>query len=281
MAERFAEARAKINWALAVTGRRADGYHALDMLMQEISLCDEVYAEPSDRLELRVDGSDLPADESNLVLRAAMALREAAGCTAGARLRLVKRVPSQAGLGGGSADCAAVLRLLNGLWGLGLGDAELERIGLRLGADVPFCLRGGLCRVGGIGEELTPIWPAPQAHLVVVKPDGGVPTGAAFRLWDEGLRKNSVISLDNAQKALSNGDWDALGACAGNDLQPAAERIVPEIALAVARLRAEGALFAAMSGSGSAVFGVFPSAEEAKRAAGRIGRGAVCARTVA
>ena len=280
MGEVLVRAHAKINWALAVTGQRGDGYHTLDMLMQEISLCDDLRAEEADSLELRIEGSDLPADDSNLVLRAARALRERTDCPKGARMTLRKRIPSEAGLGGGSADCAAALRLLNGMWGLGLSGAELERIGVRLGADVPFCLRGGLCRVRGIGEELEPIEPRPRAHLVLVKPENGVPTREAFRLFDEGFRKNFAVSLDSAQKALSNGDWDALSGCAGNDLEPAAVSLVPEVAGCLARLRSEGARFAAMSGSGSAVFGVFASEEEASLAARRVGPGALTAGTL-
>ena len=150
-------AYAKINWALDTVGLRDDGYHLLDTIMQSISLHDDITIEPDSRLFLSVaDAPHVPCDESNLILRAAEALRRHTGTAAGARITLRKRIPVGAGLGGGSTDAAAVLRALNDMWGLGLPEETLYEIGLSLGADVPFCLHGGLCRAQGIGEILTP-----------------------------------------------------------------------------------------------------------------------------
>ena len=140
------QARAKINWTLDVVGVLPNGYHDLDMLMQSVTLCDQMTMEDADALTLsvRMGGGYVPADESNLVLRAARALQAHTGCTKGAAITLRKYIPVAAGMGGGSSDAAAALKGLNVLWGLGLSDDTLEEIGLTVGADVPFCIRGGL-----------------------------------------------------------------------------------------------------------------------------------------
>ena len=156
------QARAKINWTLNVTGKREDGYHLLDMLMQPIALHDTLYIEAADGLTLTVECADgLSAGDDNLVLRAARALQAIGGISRGASMRLIKRIPMGAGLGGGSADAAAALKGLNKLWGIGLDLPALCRIGERLGADIPFCLHDAPRRAQGIGENLTPIESGP------------------------------------------------------------------------------------------------------------------------
>ena len=147
-------ANAKINWTLDTVGVRADGYHLLDMLMQSISLHDTLTLEPAEDVTFSADGATrVPQDEGNLALRAALALRRHAGTAQGAMIHLHKRIPSGAGLGGGSADAAAVLHGLNALWELNLPMETLRQIGLTLGADVPFCLMGGLAHVRGIDSS--------------------------------------------------------------------------------------------------------------------------------
>ena len=136
-------AHAKINWSLAICGERPDGYHDLDMLMQPIALCDEITFETAKWITLTVQGRRLPNDGRNLIVRAAAALNDALGLRMGARITLKKCIPSRAGLGGGSADCAAALVALNRMWNLRLPMHTLMAIGLKLGADVPFCLQNG------------------------------------------------------------------------------------------------------------------------------------------
>lgn len=264
-------ARAKINWAIRITGILENGYHELDMLMQETSLADRLFAEEAPGLDLRIEGCDIPADDTNLVLRAARALIERTGEPRGAKLLLRKRIPHQSGLGGGSADCAAALRLLRRLWGLAVSDEDLLAIGAKLGADVPFCLKGGLCRAGGVGEKLAALPKGEPIPLLIAKPDKGVSTPEAFRLWDEGVRGEREIDVERALRALENRDWDAMRLCAGNDLERAATKLVPEISEYLEALRKSGALYAAMTGSGSAVFGVYPTIGAAESAAGKIG----------
>ena len=150
-------ARAKINWTLDITGRRADGYHLMDMLMQSVTLADEITLEKTTDgiITLTTGGTPLLlADEHHLALRAARALQKATSCPLGARIHVEKHIPVGAGMGGGSSDAAGVLVGLNRLWETGLTRAELEDVGLTLGADVPFCIRGGLTRTRGIGEAM-------------------------------------------------------------------------------------------------------------------------------
>ena len=269
-------AHAKINWSLNITGLRADGYHLLDMLMQTIDLHDTLEIEPAVGLSLTVD--DTPAGAENLVLRAAMALNRHAGTRRGARMALIKRIPARAGLGGGSADCATALRALNGLWGLGLSEVELLEIGLSLGADVPFCLTGGLARVRGIGEDILPVPQAPSIPLVLVVPGGGLSTGAVFSLWDRGGYPE--VRLDNAALAgaVTAGRLDEVDRLCANALTAPAVSLMPEIGSLIERMRALGAGAAFMTGSGSAVVGAFAD-DDAARCAARALPGALLART--
>ncbi len=172
------QARAKINWTLDVVGTLPNGYHDLDMLMQSVTLCDQMTMEEAPQLTLyvRAQGrSFVPADGNNLVLKAAAALQAATGCTRGARITLKKYIPVAAGMGGGSSDAAAALVGLNRLWGLGLSPDKLEEIGLTVGADVPFCIRGGLQRAKGVGEKLTPLAMKKPLYLVAFQPCRGYP----------------------------------------------------------------------------------------------------------
>ena len=272
------QARAKINWTLDVVGRRADGYHLLDMLMQPLSLCDTLLIEPAEGLSLQIEGMDgLSAAEDNLILRAAKALREAAGVTVGASIRLTKRIPMGAGLGGGSADCAAALKGLNDFWQLGFDLEKLCVIGVCLGADVPFCLHDAPRRAQGIGEILSPI----QSHvfpLVLVQPCKALSTKEVFSAYHQ----SAIVPPDTekATLALAASDLRALKACAGNVLESASISLRPQIAEAKEALYENGAAFAQMTGSGSVVFGAFETDEAADRAFHSLkSRYPVCIRT--
>ena len=263
-------ARAKINWTLDVLGKRPDGYHELDMLLQSVTLQDTLTMEPAAELSLETRGwPRVRVDERNLVLRAARALGEAAGVSQGARITLEKRIPMGAGMGGGSADAAAALVGLNRLWGLHLADGELERIGLSIGADVPFCVRGGLQRAGGVGEILRPIEAPRVLYLVAVQPCRGLSTKDVFAaLRADALDPAHRPDNDAAQAALQSGDLRGFTQALGNELEPVAAALRPEINECVARIAATGALKAQMTGSGSAVFGVYLTARDARVALG-------------
>ena len=259
-------AYAKINWSLDTVGVREDGYHLLDMVMQSVSLHDTLTIEPAAEFSLTADGAvRVPLNADNLALRAALALRERAGIGAAAAIRLHKRIPSGAGLGGGSSDAAAVLRALNRLWGLDYPLDDLCEIGLRLGADIPYCLRGGLCRVQGIGEVLSPLPVRRVYHLVIVQPCRGLSTRQVFTALGaaQSLRRPDTPQV---ALALETGDLTRLAAAMGNTLQEVSVPLRPQIRQAVSLLKGHGARAAQMTGSGSAVFGVFSGPEAARTA---------------
>jgi 4-diphosphocytidyl-2-C-methyl-D-erythritol kinase len=254
----MARARGKINWAIDITGRAENGYHALDMLVQSISLSNQLFFSPAGEVCLWADG--IPIDDpSFLALKAAHMLREITGCKSGAAITLQRNIPDRAGLGGGSADCAAVLLSLNALWGLGLSTEELLALGARLGSDVPFCLVGGLMRVGGFGETLAPVKSTLSPHILVIMPDEGLPTEEVYRRYDM-CGGDAPASVDKALGALLTGDYAALSEFSGNALRRAAQQLSPVIVQAINALKRHGALYAQMTGSGSAVYGVFEDA---------------------
>lgn len=272
-------AHAKINWALDVLEKRADGFHELDMLITSIALHDELVFEEADGLTLTVNGRPLPVGRRNLVIRAAEALTRRAGRKLGARIRLTKRIPVRAGLGGGSADCAATLRALNRLWRLGLTAHELMEIGATLGSDVPVCLGLGLARVRGAGEQLMRLETRLRVPLLILHPGMGLSTPQVFRQWDEEGRLPLGLDLSGAQAALVRGDFEAFERLTGNALEASAISLMPEVQAAKEQLLAAGARFAQMSGSGSAVYGVFGDRQSARAAKAQLGRRAILTET--
>lgn len=263
-------AYAKINWSLAICGERPDGYHELDMLMQRIELSDELSFEHARWLTLTSGGRCVPAGGNNLVLRAANALNDALGTRFGARITLKKNIPSRAGLGGGSADCAAALLALNRLWNLRLPLRTLMRIGEKLGADVPYCLNSGLCRVRGIGEIVESCAASPVLHLAMVTPGGGLSTPAVFQAWNSGGYPMSRLDGEALAAALNAGELETAQRLSRNDLEAPAIALMPQIGEALERFRGMGARFVRMTGSGSTVFAVFDSEDAARAAAAQI-----------
>ena len=256
-------AYAKINWSLDITGIREDGYHLMDMVMQPVSLFDEITLSPAENISITTGGRpSVRADETNLAFRAAAALRKETGCNRGIKIHVEKSIPVGAGLGGGSSDAAAVLFGLNRLWNLGLSSSELEAIGLTVGADVPFCLRGGLVRTRGIGEDMVSYPDEHHFWLLVIQPCRGLSTKEIFQAYES---SDNMMHPDTQAvlSALSEGNLDHLESAAYNVLEPVSSRMCPEIGHAVETLRLSHAAFACMTGSGSAVFGVFRNREAA------------------
>jgi 4-diphosphocytidyl-2-C-methyl-D-erythritol kinase len=253
------KAHAKLNWYLDITGKRADGYHLLDMLNQRLALHDTLTFEPGDALSLTIAGNDnLPTDNDNLVLCAAHALAQHAACGKGAHIHLIKRIPSGAGLGGGSADAAATLLALNQLWQLDMSLCELQALGESLGADIPYCLAGGLKRVQGIGEQIEPVSVSvPSYNLLILQPAVSLATRDVFQAFQQ--KKDTELSwtAEEMLEALRIGNLATLRNGQGNRLQQAASRRTPQITQAITDLYQYGATFAQMTGSGSAVYGVF------------------------
>jgi 4-diphosphocytidyl-2-C-methyl-D-erythritol kinase len=261
---------AKVNYALEVRGLRPDRYHKISTVLQSISLADEVEIDRAQRgFELVVEpkGVEVGPPEENTVYKAWIRLTERIGDALPVRIRLRKQIPAGAGLGGGSADAAAALVGLNELFGLDLVEAELREVGLRIGADVPFCLTGGTALGEGIGEILDTLPPPPPHYLVVAKPDAGAETARIYRAYDEQRPEEGAPSVAPVVEALRAGDLTALARSLGNDLAPATKSFVPEVWALEKELRNSGSPGVAMSGSGTAVFGMFASEAEARAAA--------------
>ena len=263
-------AQAKINWSLSICGDLPGGYHALDMLMQSLELSDILTFEPSRWLTLDIDGQRLPTGDRNLVIRAANALNDTMGKRMGARITLKKNIPARAGLGGGSADCAATLLALNRLWNLNLPLRTLQQIGLKLGADVPFCLQKGLCRAQGVGEILTSMENAPSIPLAMITPGGGLSTPAVFKAWNDGGFPMTPVDTPALAEAITQGDFARAQQLSHNDLEAPAISLMPEIGELIERFRSLGAAFVRMTGSGSTVFAVFESDEDARATAAAV-----------
>ncbi len=265
-------APAKLNLGLHVLRRRPDGFHDLDTVFLPIGWSDRLAAAAAESLTLETSDPRLPTDDGNLVVRAARALRQRTGAERGARLHLEKRVPYGAGLGGGSSDAAAALRLLADLWGLSVSEADLHALALDLGSDVPFFLLNAPARATGRGEHLELLLRADGAPyrcpfwIVVAVPPVHVGTAEAYGL----VTPNDRDRPDLTAAVLSNdlGRWRAEIV---NDFQAPVERAHPGIGAARRALVDAGAGYASLSGSGSAVFGAFEDEEDARRAAEALG----------
>ena len=250
---------AKVNYALEVRGLRGDGYHEISSVLQSVSLADELEIERSRggfELSFEPEGVEIGPVEENTVYKAWALLWETSGHELPTRIRLHKKIPAGAGLGGGSADAAAVLVGMNELFDLGLDAEQLRTIGARIGADVPFCLSGGTALAQGVGAILTPL-PAPPAHrLLIAKPERGADTGGIYRAYDE-RDSGGIASADQVVAALRSGNLTELAGALGNDLEPVTTGLVPEVAALKREMLRAGALGAAMTGTGTAIYGIF------------------------
>jgi 4-diphosphocytidyl-2-C-methyl-D-erythritol kinase len=266
---------AKINVTLRVLGIRHDGYHELRTVLQSVALHDRLLFEPTRRaFEIVADHPSCPIDRTNLVWRAAVLVWRAAGHRGvphGVRVTINKRIPIQAGLGGGSSDAAAALRVLSSWWQPDIELGRLRRLASALGADVPFFLEGGAALGVERGDRLFALADAPPAWVVLAQPDFGVSTAAAYTWFDEGIPAAKDNPSRRRQLSRPSGPYED----GGNDLQPPVEARHPAIARLSSALHRHGARWAAMSGSGSAVFGLFDAEQSAKRAADLV-RGPRC-----
>lgn len=264
------EAPAKINLFLHVTGRRPDGYHLLESLVAFAGVHDRIEVRAGKGLSLEIEGpfaAALDAGGENLAVKAARALAGEAGIPPDARIRLHKALPVAAGIGGGSADAAAALRALSALWRVSVPAERLGALALALGADVPVCLSGRSGIVRGIGERIAPAPVLPEAPMVLVNPAVPLPTAGVFAAREGPF--SAPASFDTAPA-----DATALAAALSetrNDLAPPARRLCPAIDTVLHAIRsAPSCLMARLSGSGPTCFGLFPTEEAAREAAGRI-----------
>lgn len=258
--EMMLTANAKVNLYLDITGIRADGYHLLETVMQSVDLCDVVTVSlGGEGIRVECSNPEIPSGEGNICHKAAERFARALGKPLSVGIRVEKRIPHGAGMGGGSADAAAVITALNAMCGNPLDDEDLLRLGAEVGADVPFCLRGGTKVCRGIGDEMTEIEPFPERVFLVVKPDFACDTRGGYARYDKapipkcGKMSEFVKSGERFPKMMYNAFQTLY-----NDEQ------INGIAQ---RLNDSGAEGAILTGSGSAVFGVFPSEQSARAAA--------------
>jgi 4-diphosphocytidyl-2-C-methyl-D-erythritol kinase len=267
-------APAKLNLYLAAGAPRADGFHDVTTVLVALDLGDIVTIEPAGRLSLACEPDVGVPEHENLAWKAALAMGEALGRPADFAIAVAKRVPAGAGLGGGSADAAAVIAAVAATWGVPRDDARLDVVAVELGADVLFCLRGGCALYGGRGDEFVRRLELPRAHFAIACGAAPVATAEAYALLDR-LGREPALGLGRVEAALAEHDAVALGEALYNNMTPAALLLAPEVGEALAFMaEADACLGSAVCGSGSAVFGVFADARGAEAAAaGARGRG--------
>lgn len=269
--ELILKAYGKINLGLDVVRRLENGYHQVRMIMQSVELADTVTMRrlSEDRIVLKTDKPGLPCDERNLAYKAASLMKEQFSLSGGVEIMLEKRIPVAAGMAGGSSDCAAVLKGMNELFGLGASFEELQKIGVKLGADAPYCLMGGCALSEGIGEVLTALPKPPACTLLLAKPNISVSTKYVY----ENLRLDELRhhpDIDGILQGIETGDLEKLCGKLENVLESVTGKEYPVIGKIEEAMKEEGALQALMSGSGPTVFGIFREREDAERAMERV-----------
>lgn len=257
----------KINLGLDVVRKLENGYHEVRMIMQTVSLADVVTLKKLERdsIVIKADAEGIPCDERNLAYKAAKLLKERCFIKEGVEIFLEKHIPAAAGMAGGSADCAAVLKGMNRLFGLGLTQEEMQREGVRLGADVPYCIMGGTALSEGIGERLTKLPAPPECLILLAKPDIAVSTKYVYeQIRPESLKRHPDI--DGMIRDIKNGELEKLCQKMENVLEGVTGKEYPVIGRIEDIMKEEGALQAVMSGSGPTVFGIFREREKAEAA---------------
>lgn len=265
------KALGKINLGLDVLGRRPNGYHDVRMVMQTVYLYDQILLEKTDKegISLKTNLFYLPVNENNLAYRAAKMLIDEFAIKEGVHISLEKHIPVAAGMAGGSSNAAAVLYGMNRLFQLGLTDQELMERGVKLGADVPYCIMRGTVLAEGIGEELTPLPAMPKCHVLLAKPPISVSTQKVYEKLDaQEVTKHPDI--DGILLGLQTGDLKKITSSMGNVLENVTITEYPQIESIKDVMKEEGALNAMMSGSGPTVFGIYDDKMLARRAAARI-----------
>lgn len=263
------KAMGKINLGLDVVRRREDGYHEVRMIMQTVHVYDklELTKRQDSAITIRTNLSDLPTDKNNLVYKAAKLLMDEFPSITGVDISLEKNIPVAAGMAGGSTDAAAVLIGVNQMFDLGLSQEDLMKRGVKIGADVPYCIMGGTALAEGIGEKLTRLPSAPQCYVLLAKPPVGVSTKYVYEnLHANDLKPEQHPNIDGQIRAIEQGDLYAMSAIMGNVLETVTIPACPVIADIKTFMKEHGAINAMMSGSGPTVFGLYDDEEKAKDA---------------
>lgn len=258
----------KINLSLDVIGRRENGYHDVSMVMQTVDLYDVISLNKlkgDGEIRLTANMNTLPLDETNIVYKAVKLVKEEYGLNTGVSVHIEKHLPIAAGMGGGSSDGAAALRGMNRLFELGLSNEKLEELGVRLGADVPFLIKGGIALAEGIGEKLTKLPDFPDCVLVIAKPDLGVSTKEVYEAFDS-LKEVNHPDVGKLVKSLGSAGLKEIVKLLGNVLEEVTAKKYEIIEVVKNLLIDNGAVFSMMTGSGPTVFGIFENEEQAKKA---------------
>ena len=261
------KAYAKVNLGLDVIRRREDGYHEVRMIMQTVGICDVLTFTRQERpgIVVTTDKEELPGDESNLIYKAARLVTETCSVREGIKIELQKRIPMAAGMAGGSTDAAAVFHGMNEMFGLGMDEDEMCALGVKIGADIPYCVRGGTALAEGFGEILTKLPDAPACVVLVAKPDIDVSTKYVYEnLHAESLEYHPDI--DGMRAAIEEGDLRGMAERMGNVLETVTVNAYPVIREIKEVMKKSGAWNALMSGSGPTVFGIFGEEEKARKA---------------
>lgn len=266
------KAYAKINLGLDVTGRLENGYHVVKMVMQTVGIYDVLTLKKiSEGIVVTTDNGELPTDDNNLIYKAARLMRETYNIAEGVSIHLEKNIPIAAGMAGGSTDAAGTFLGMNELFNIGATVQELQELGVKVGADVPYCIMGGTALAEGIGEILSPLPAPPECFLVVAKPDINVSTKYVYEHLDaEGVEKHPDI--DGMIEALRDGDLQGIVSRLGNVLENVTVKKHGIISTIKQCMIEQGALGSLMSGSGPTVFGIFTDAEYAQKAKAEIER---------
>ncbi len=259
-------AYAKINLGLDVVCRLENGYHEVRMIMQTVDICDKLtFTKKEAGIYLTVDNSEIPADENNLIYKAVRLMFDTYGLEGGVEIRLQKKIPVAAGMAGGSADAAAAFRGINELFQVGAPEARLQELGVKIGADVPYCIRGGTALSEGIGEILTPLPTPPECFVLVAKPELFVSTAFVYqKLQVDNLKGHPDI--DGMIEAIKAGSLYGITDRMENVLETVTVREYPIIDKIKRIMKENGALNALMSGSGPTVFGIFEQKEKIEKA---------------
>jgi 4-diphosphocytidyl-2-C-methyl-D-erythritol kinase len=262
------KAKAKINIGLDILGKFANGYHEVKMIMHTVNLADTLSFQKNNTGKATMCSSDktIPEDERNLIVKAANLFRNTYEVTEGVHIELEKRIPHAAGLGGGSADAATTLLALNELFQIHASQDELFKLGVKIGADVPFCIMGGTALAEGIGEKLTPIQPLPICTIVLVKPKISVSTAHVYQSFDLQEMKQHP-DIDGIIKALEKQNLHEICVRLGNVLETVTIQEFPKLKTYKEYMKKQGALGSLMSGSGPTIFGIFENRMDAERVA--------------
>lgn len=263
-------AYAKINLCLDVVGRLENGYHQVRMIMQTVGIYDTLsFERTTGEIKIMSDAGEIPLGEDNLIYKAASLMRERFQIAGGVSVHLEKRIPVAAGMAGGSTDAACTMKAMNLLYDLGLSEEELCTLGVKIGADVPYCILGGTALSEGIGEVLTKLPPMPECVLLVAKPEIGVSTKEVY----ERIDRHEITDhpdVDGMQRAIAENDLDGVVKRLANVLATVTEEMHPVVQKIREVMLSQGALGSLMSGSGPSTFGIFESEEKARTAGEQI-----------